>query len=159
MRIEQFIPANHLLNAVRVSPTLVNQGDVVVTGDSLKQGLSLGTALRTTFTGLQVQTIGTSPLALNTPNGFIPVQVSIVISNTTTPFDFDTNDAIIITDGTVLFDGATALQNLTDNIPHLIRQDSLGRSYTAPLTMTSKNSGDATEGDSTVDVYVFGYYL
>ena len=41
MRIEQFIASNHLLNAVRVSPTFVNQGDVVVTMDSLKEAMSV----------------------------------------------------------------------------------------------------------------------
>lgn len=131
----------------------------MVTGDSIIQSLSVGVSIKSTFTGLQVQTMGSSPLALNTPNGFIPVQISIVISNTTIPFDFSLSDSIFITDGSVIFDGSTALQNLTDNIPHLIRQESLGRSYIAPLTMTTKVGGDATEGDSTVDVYAFGYYL
>jgi hypothetical protein len=159
MDIDKFSPAKHLLWANKTSGSGYSGQNVYVTGESLAEGLSLGTALRTTFTGLQVQTMGTSPLALNTPNGFIPVQVSIVISNATTRFNFDTNDSVFITGGQVIFDGGTTLQNLTDNIPHLIRQESVGRSYTDPLTMTTKDGGDATEGDSTVDVYVFGYYL
>lgn len=159
MKIAPFSPANTLVKARKVNATYGGQEEVYLTADALIQGLNTGTVLKTTFTGLQVQTMGSSPLALNTPNGFIPVQISIVISNTTIPFDFSQSDSIFITDGQVLFDGSTVLQNLTDNIPHLIRQESLGRPYTAPLLMTTKDSGDATEGDSTVDVYVFGYYL
>lgn len=158
MRIEQFIPANHLLNAVRVSPTLVNQGDVVVTGDSLKQGLSLGTAIRTTFTGLQVQTMGTSPLELNVPSNFIPVQATIVLSNTTTPFDFAVGDEVDIDCG-VQFAGGIEMQNIVDNAPFVLTYGVNSQQLRYPYVLTTEGGGDATEGDSTVDVYVFGYYL
>jgi hypothetical protein len=158
MRIEQFIPANHLLNAVRVSPTLVNQGDVVVTADSLIRGSSLGTAIRTTFTGLQVQTMGTSPLRLNVPSNFIPVQTTIVLSNTTTPFDFAVGDEAFINCG-IQFITGIELQNIADNTPYVSRYQQEARPLNPPYTLSTALGGDATEGDSTVDVYVFGYYL
>ena len=161
MKIEPFTPVNTLIRAVKVSPTYVEQGDVNVTGESLIEGLSLGTVLRSTFTGLQVQTMGTGPLKLNAPANFIPLQVSIVLSNTTTPFDFAAGDHIHITDNTptVIFDGVQRMQALNDNIPFIIRQDNQAKEYVAPLVMTTANGNDATEGDSTVDVYIFGYYL
>jgi hypothetical protein len=158
MRIEQFIPANHLLNAVRVSPTLVNQGDVVVTADSLIRGSSLGTAIRRTFTGLQVQTMGTSPLRLNIPSNFIPVQTTIVLSNTTTPFDFAAGDEAFIDCG-IQFITGIELQNIADNTPYVSRYQQEARPLNPPYTLSTTLGGDATEGDSTVDVYVFGYYL
>ena len=41
MKIEPFIPINTLIKATKVSPTYVEQGDVLVTRDSLLQGLGL----------------------------------------------------------------------------------------------------------------------
>jgi hypothetical protein len=41
MKIEPFTPINTLIKAVKVSPTYVEQGDVLVTRDSLLQGLGL----------------------------------------------------------------------------------------------------------------------
>ena len=161
MKIEPFVPFNTLIKAVKVSPTYVEQGEVSVTGESLAQGLSLGTVLRSTFTGLQVQGMGTKPLKLNAPANFIPVQAMILLSNTTIPFDFSGGSHIHITDSntTIIFDGVQRMQALNDNIPFIIRQDNQAKEYVAPLVMTTANGNDATEGDSTVDVYIFGYYL
>ncbi len=158
MRIEQFIPANHLINAVRVSPTFVNQGDVVVTADSLIRGLNTTTVLRTTFTGLQVRTMGTSPLELNIPSNFVPVQTTVVLSNTTTPFDFGVGDEAVINCG-ILFELQTEMQNIVDDQPFVSSYRVPNGQLRYPYFLTTEGGGDATEGDSTVDVYVLGYYL
>jgi len=85
MRIEQFIPANHLLNAVRVSPTFVNQGDVVVTSESLAQAIGL-IKVSGTISAAEINSLGTTPYVFSTPENFVPISfVVTAISGTLQP--------------------------------------------------------------------------
>ena len=158
MDIDKFSPAKHLLWANRTSGAGYSGQNVYVTGESLAEGLSLGTAIRTTFTGLQVQTIGTSPLELNIPSNFVPVQTTVVLSNTTTPFDFEFGNQVVIDCG-FLFQLKIEMQSIIDDIPFVSTYGQVSGKLGYPYILTTEGRGDATEGDSTVDVYVFGYYL
>jgi hypothetical protein len=85
MRIEQFIPANHLLNAVRVSPTFVNQGDVVVTSESLAQAIGL-IKVSGTISAAEINALGTTPYVFSTPENFVPISfILTAISGTLQP--------------------------------------------------------------------------
>lgn len=58
MKIEPFIPINTLIKATKVSPTYVEQGDILVTRDSLLQGLGLESGTFTPVISNEIDVVG-----------------------------------------------------------------------------------------------------
>lgn len=158
MKIAPFTPINTLLKAVKVSPTYVVQEEVLITADSFLSSSSIGNAYKFTFNAAQIRSMGTSPLVLDINASFIPVQASVIVYNDLTPFDFGAGDDFIIKLGTTtIFDSNTELQNLSSNRPFNIRLTPSTYNIEIPAVFTTKNAGDATDGDGNVDLYLFGY--
>lgn len=147
-------------------------------GYLIKQGDGL-TTFKTTFTGLQVQTMGSAPLQLNplvndiTGRFFLPIFFGIKKIDVTTPFDFNGPDHPIITAGLtadVIVQSIALLQTLPNNrffCGTFINGTSGGGSRTnistivsdANYFLTTINGADATQGDSIVTVYLSGFYI
>ena len=81
-----------------------------------------------------------------------------MLSNTTTPFDFESGNEVVIDCG-FLFQLKIEMQSIIDDIPFVSTYGQVSGKLGYPYILTTEGRGDATEGDSTVDVYVFGYYL
>lgn len=147
-------------------------GYLVTQGDGL-------TTFKTTFTGLQVQTMGSTPLQLNplindiTGRFFLPIFIGIKKTNVTTPFNFNGPDHPIILSGlttNVIAQSTTLLQTLPNDrffCGTFINGTSGGGSRTNITTIvedgnyyfTTINGADATQGDSIVTVYLSGFYI
>jgi hypothetical protein len=147
-------------------------GYLITQGDGL-------TTFKTTFTGLEIQTMGSAPLQLNPIvndiNGrfFLPIFFGIKKTNVTTPFDFNGPDHPIITEGiggNAIAVSITLLQTLQNDrffCGTFINGTSGGSSRTNITTtlddanyyLTTINGADATQGDSIVTVYLSGFYI
>jgi hypothetical protein len=147
-------------------------------GFLIKQSDGL-TTFKTTFTGLEIQTMGSAPLQLNPIvndiNGrfFLPIFFGIKKTNVTTPFNFNGPDHPIISEGiggNPIAISITLLQTLQNDrffCGTFINGTSGGGSRTNITTtlddanyyLTTVNGSDATQGDSIVTVYISGFYI
>lgn len=114
MRIEQFIPANHLLNAVRVSPTFVNQGDVVVTMDSLKEAMSVPSIVkyRIDIPSADAEILTTNPYILEGLRGSFAIISGVAYLSSDATDSLTGIGAISITDGSNIYFKSSSVTNL-----------------------------------------------
>jgi hypothetical protein len=132
---------------------------------------------KTTFTGLEIQTMGSTPLDLyplnNSINGvmFMPVFISFILKNTIVPFDFGSNDGpcVLTKNAEIVCYYADALQVLPDDticnaltvsaIHNLSGQKTaLGNYITSgSFQLTTLTGMDATQGDSEVTIILAGF--
>ena len=114
MRIEQFIPANHLLNAVRVSPTFVNQGDVVVTMDSLKEAMSVPSIVkyRIDIPSADAETLTTTPYLLEGLAGSFAIISGVAYLSIDASDSLTGIGAISITDGSNIYFKSSSVTTL-----------------------------------------------
>ncbi len=90
MKIEPFVPFNHLLKAVKVSPTYVEQGEVCVTMESLAESVGI-IKISGIISADQVNALGTTPYVFSTPEMFVPLAFSITVDSGTVPPAFSDN--------------------------------------------------------------------
>ena len=88
MRIEPFVPFNHLLKAVKVSHTYVEQGDVSVTMESLMSAMGVESGVFTPTPS----NINPSTTTINTQNGFYQRVGNIVTMSFFFELAFDVSD-------------------------------------------------------------------
>lgn len=131
------------------------------------------------FTGAEIQTCGSVPLSLNplrfdiTNNRvFIPYSCTLVLKNTTVPFDFTNSDHLTIKDptsGNYVIQYYDQIQNISDNRPTIaIFQQEVHNSKTFAtntaqysgnfLVLTTETGNDATQGDSEVELFISGIW-
>ena len=146
-------------------------GYLVTKGDGL-------TTFKTTFTGLEVQTMGSTPLQLNplindiTGRFFLPIFFGIKKTDVTTPFNFAGPDHTTFYDknGNILAITQQLIQNL-NNDEFFCGTFINGYGGTGSRTnlnayltdgnyiLTTVNGADASQGDSIVTVYLSGFYI
>ena len=114
MRIEQFIPANHLIKAVRVSPTLVNQGDVVFTMDSLKESMGLPNIIkyRIEIPSADAEALATTPYLLEGLSGSFAIISGVAYLSSDASDSLTAIGSISINDGSNIYFKSAAITNL-----------------------------------------------
>lgn len=114
MRIEQFIASNHLLNAVRVSPTFVNQGDVVVTMDSLKEAMGVPNIIkyRIDIPSADAEALATTPYLLEGLAGSFAIISGVAYLSIDASDSLTGIGAISITDGSNIYFKSSSVTNL-----------------------------------------------
>jgi len=122
-----------------------------------------------TFVGPQLYTIGSNPLPLATAPGFMPLAVNFIQNNTTIPFDFPAGELYSILDATTnrtFFNSGNEPGSLNDglNFPgvyaiNAVPFATLLNLTTDGLLLTTSLGGDATVGDSILQITVSGYFL
>jgi hypothetical protein len=133
-----------------------------------------------TFTGLQIQTCGSVPLSLD-PLGFdtvanrvfIPYSCTLVLKNTSVPFDFSNSDHLTIADPNIsniyVIQYYDQIQNLSDNRPTIATFQQVSHNnrtfgtntaqYSGVfLVLTTETGNDATQGDSEVELFISGIW-
>jgi hypothetical protein len=161
MKIEPFIPINTLIKATKVSPTYVEQGDVLVTSDSLKEAIGGTTKIVKTFSPQELQTMGSSPLSIYDKENLIPFFIVMNLTTGTTPYDFGVGDYFQFNgSGGIFFESVYPLQTIQNDefvVGYSRSEFKINTLGTPPfgLFLTTINGNDATQGDGVLTVYCY----
>ena len=131
MKIEPFIPINTLIKATKVSPTYVEQGDILVTRDSLLQGLGLESG---TFTPVISNKTDCNVTVLrgiysrvdNVVTMSIYLSIGLDTAGDTGTFNVDLPVASTFANGRDLFGVASIITNPVTNLSQYVIQADTG---------------------------------
>jgi len=114
MKIEQFVPFNHLLKAVRVSPTYVEQGEISVTMDSLKEAMNVPNIIkyRIEIPSADAEVLATTPYLLEGLSGSFAIISGVACLSADASNSLTGIGAISINDGANIYFKSSAVANL-----------------------------------------------
>jgi hypothetical protein len=114
MKIEPFVPFNHLLKAVKVSPTYVEQGDVSVTMDSLKEAMNVPNIIkyRIEIPSADAEVLSSTPYLLEGLSGSFAIISGLAYLSIDASDSLTGIGSISINDGANIYFKSSSVSNL-----------------------------------------------